>query len=46
MKGFILAAGLGTRLWPLTDDRTKAAIPFLGRPLIDYSVEYLASYGI
>jgi len=46
MKGFILAAGFGTRLWPLTEDRTKAAIPFLGRPLINYSVEYLASYGI
>ena len=46
MKGFILAAGFGTRLWPLTEDRTKAAIPFLNRPLINYSVEYLASYGI
>lgn len=46
MKGFILAAGFGTRLWPLTEHRTKAAIPVMGRPLIDYSVEYLASYGI
>src|SRR5215813_6520732 len=46
MKGFILAAGFGTRLWPLTEDRTKAAIPFLNRPLIAYSVEYLASNGI
>ncbi|HJZ69551.1 MAG TPA: NDP-sugar synthase [Blastocatellia bacterium] len=46
MKGFILAAGFGTRLWPLTEDRTKAAVPFLNRPLIGYSVEYLASYGI
>jgi NDP-sugar pyrophosphorylase family protein len=46
MKGFILAAGFGTRLWPLTEDRTKAAIPFLNRPLINYSVEYLASNGI
>jgi mannose-1-phosphate guanylyltransferase/phosphomannomutase len=46
MKGFILAAGFGTRLWPLTEDRTKAAIPVLNRPLIDYSVEYLASFGI
>src|SRR5436190_20148180 len=45
MKAFILAAGFGTRLWPLTEDRTKAAIPFLNRPLIDYSVEYLASHG-
>jgi NDP-sugar pyrophosphorylase family protein len=46
MKGFILAAGFGTRLWPLTEDRTKAAIPFLNRPLINYSVEYLASHGV
>jgi NDP-sugar pyrophosphorylase family protein len=42
----ILAAGFGTRLWPLTEDRTKPAIPFLNRPLISYSVEYLASHGI
>src|SRR5215470_10727186 len=46
MKGFILAAGFGTRLWPLTEDRTKPAIPFLNRPLITYSVDYLASFGI
>jgi NDP-sugar pyrophosphorylase family protein len=46
MKGFILAAGFGTRLWPLTDDRTKAAIPFLNRSLISYAVEYLASCDI
>jgi NDP-sugar pyrophosphorylase family protein len=46
MKAFILAAGFGTRLWPLTEDRTKAAMPFLNRPLIAYSVEYLASHGI
>ncbi|MFY9570116.1 MAG: NDP-sugar synthase [Blastocatellia bacterium] len=45
MKAFILAAGFGTRLWPLTEDRTKASIPFLNRPLIAYSVEYLASHG-
>lgn len=42
----ILAAGYGTRLWPLTADRTKPAIPFLGRPLVGYVAEYLAAYGI
>jgi len=41
----ILAAGYGTRLWPLTIDRTKPAIPFMGRPLIGYVAEYLAGYG-
>jgi NDP-sugar pyrophosphorylase family protein len=46
MKALILAAGLGTRLWPLTEERSKPAIPFHNRPLIAYSVEYLASHGI
>lgn len=41
----ILAAGYGTRLWPLTEDRTKPAIPFLGRPLVGYVAEYLGQYG-
>jgi NDP-sugar pyrophosphorylase family protein len=41
----ILAAGYGTRLWPLTIDRTKPAIPFLGRPLVGYVAEYLGRYG-
>jgi NDP-sugar pyrophosphorylase family protein len=41
----ILAAGYGTRLWPLTIDRAKPAIPFLGRPLVGYVAEYLASHG-
>jgi NDP-sugar pyrophosphorylase family protein len=41
----ILAAGYGTRLWPLTVDRAKPAIPFLGRPLVGYVAEYLAHYG-
>src|SRR5437764_532988 len=46
MKAVILAAGFGTRLWPLTEDRTKPAIPFLNRPLIAYAVDYLAAHGI
>jgi NDP-sugar pyrophosphorylase family protein len=46
MKAMILAAGFGTRLWPLTEDRTKPAIPFLNRPLIAYAVDYLAQAGI
>lgn len=45
MRAMILAAGYGTRLWPLTIDRTKPAIPFMGRPLIGYVAEYLARYG-
>lgn len=46
MKAMILAAGFGTRLWPLTIERTKPAIPFLNRPLIAYTIEYLKQFGI
>jgi len=46
MKAMILAAGFGTRLFPLTIDRTKPAIPFLGKPLVGYVAEYLAHFGI
>lgn len=42
----ILAAGFGSRLWPLTEDRTKPAVPFLGKPLVAYAVEYVGAYGI
>jgi NDP-sugar pyrophosphorylase family protein len=45
MRAIILAAGYGTRLWPLTVDRTKPAIPFLGRPLVGYVAEYLSRFG-
>ena len=46
MKGMILAAGFGERLWPLTADRTKPALPVLGKPLVGYVAEYLATFGI
>ncbi|MDX6528318.1 MAG: mannose-phosphate guanylyltransferase [Blastocatellia bacterium] len=46
MKAMILAAGFGERLWPLTCDRTKPALPVLGKPLVGYVAEYLAKYGI
>jgi NDP-sugar pyrophosphorylase family protein len=46
MKGMILAAGFGERLWPLTADRTKPALPVLGKPLVGYVAEYLARFGI
>jgi NDP-sugar pyrophosphorylase family protein len=45
MKAMILAAGFGTRLFPLTIDRTKPAIPFLGKPLVGYVAEYIAQFG-
>lgn len=45
MRAMILAAGFGTRLFPLTIDRTKPAIPFLGKPLVGYVAEYLSVFG-
>lgn len=46
MKAMILAAGFGTRLFPLTIDRTKPAIPFLGKPLVGYVAEYISGFGV
>jgi NDP-sugar pyrophosphorylase family protein len=46
MKAMILAAGYGERLWPLTADRGKPALPVLGKPLAGYVAEYLASNGV
>lgn len=45
MRAMILSAGYGTRLWPLTEDRTKPALPILGKPLVGYVAEYLARFG-
>ncbi len=42
----VLAAGLGTRLRPLTSDRAKAAVPFLGKPLLAGLLEHLHGQGV
>ena len=46
MKAMILAAGLGTRLRPLTDKKPKALIPVVNQPVIYRIIEYLKAYGI
>lgn len=46
MKGFLLAAGLGTRLWPLSDQRAKPAFPFRGTPLIRHTAQLLVEAGV
>ena len=46
MRALILAAGLGTRLRPLTSVRAKAAVPVNGIPLISRAISWLVSEGI
>ncbi len=43
---FILGAGLGTRLRPLTENMPKPLLPIGGRPMITYAMEHLKSAGI
>jgi NDP-sugar pyrophosphorylase family protein len=46
MKAMILAAGLGTRLRPLTDDRPKALVQINGRTLLEITLSRLRSFGV
>lgn len=46
MRALVLAAGLGTRLRPLTDTWPKPAVPLLGQPLLRYTLAVLARAGV
>lgn len=45
MVAFVLGAGLGTRLRPLTEVRPKPLIPVCNRPLIEYAFDHLLGAG-
>jgi len=46
LKVLLLAAGLGTRLKPITNEIPKCLVPINGRPLLDYWLEMLTEAGL
>ena len=46
MDGVVLAAGAGTRMRPLTDDRPKALVEVAGQPLLSHALDALSSVGV
>jgi len=45
-RAFVLAAGMGTRLRPLTDDMPKPLVPIFQKPLITFALDHLIDAGV
>jgi NDP-sugar pyrophosphorylase family protein len=45
-QAFVLGAGLGTRLRPLTDELPKPLVPIFQKPLITFAIDHLINVGI
>ena len=46
MRAFLLAAGFGTRLRPLTLCRPKPLVPVCGLPMLDYAAALCRKHGL
>jgi NDP-sugar pyrophosphorylase family protein len=45
-QAFVLGAGLGKRLRPLTESLPKPLIPIYGKPLITFALDHLCAVGV
>ncbi len=46
MKAIILAAGIGSRLRPLTNDKPKTLVKVNNKPIVDYIIDSIQCVGI
>ena len=46
MKAIIIAAGVGSRLNPLTNDKPKCMLAFNGKTLLEHQIEALRGAGV